>query len=163
MYKRLISCWALSLVSVTIGLLVIVNPACSHDFIDPGQYKWSPLRLSYMPVGRVLSPVVSPSNLQASSTPILVPGSGPALVPGLPPMLRYVIVLPNRWANNGDIHVCFRGGSDALRKRILDAAVPWFQYANLHLITGSPYGKTMNNRTIVRFELDSTSQDIGPT
>ena len=141
MHKGLISKWALSLGSVMLGLLVSTVPACSHDLVDPGQYKWSPLRLSYMPIDRA-PPPASPSTVQMNATPLLAPGAGPTIGPRYPMMVEYLIVLPNRWPNNRDVHVCFRGGSDALRKRILDAAAQWFQYANLHLVAGSPNGKT---------------------
>ena len=135
--KGLISRWVLALISVMLGLLVSTQPAWSHELVDPGQYKWSPLRLSYMPIDRAPA-TASPGN----TTPLLAPEAGTTIVPGLPTMVQYVIVLPNRWPNNADVHVCFRGGSDALRKRILDAAAQWFQYANAHLIAGSPNGKT---------------------
>jgi hypothetical protein len=44
--------------------------------------------------------------------------------------------MPNRWANQQTIHVCFKGGTDALRNRILNVAGQWFAHTNLKLAPG---------------------------
>ncbi len=46
------------------------------------------------------------------------------------------MVLPNRWAQRQDIHVCFVGGSDALRSKILQIASIWMDHTNLTLVAG---------------------------
>src|SRR5258708_36345 len=110
---------------VAMSLLLGSHAALSHDLSPAGRptgdYRWSPMRVSFMPnetPGRTVRPE------------------------GLPPALEFVVVLPNRWAIGQDIRVCFYGGDDTLRQRILTAAGLWFQNANLNLVTGSPSGKT---------------------
>jgi hypothetical protein len=76
---------------------------------------WSPERLAYMPMDRAVAQAPT-----SSSTPHPF----------------YVIVLPNKWANTQTIHVCFYGGNDALRTRILDVAKMWFVHTNLKLGSG---------------------------
>lgn len=93
------------------------------DTPHPGtaQLQWAPQRLAFMPVDRIPQP---------RSSPIAVPG------------LEFVVVLPNRWAQTQRINVCFVGGSDALRARILKVASTWFAYANLTMVSGGPNGRT---------------------
>lgn len=80
--------------------------------------QWNPARLAYLPVDRVPRP---PSTF-------------------IHPGLEYVVVLPNRWAQTQDIHVCFVGGSDQLRAKILGISSAWMTHANLKLISGGPSG-----------------------
>lgn len=86
--------------------------------------QWNPDRLSYMPIDRVPRPRTD--------------GLGH-------PGLEYVVVLPNRWAQTQEVHVCFVGGSDALRARILQIAGSWFGYTNLKLASGVASGVTCKN------------------
>jgi hypothetical protein len=106
--------WAVS----SLCFLLSMNFGFCHDLTDSGTSKWAPKRLAYMPYDH---PVKLPAN-------IILP--------------QYVVGLPNRWAIGQDIHICFVGGSDELRTRIIDIATQWFKHANLHFVTGTPSGKT---------------------
>lgn len=91
-----------------------------------GQATWSPQRLAYMPIDRVAAAVLRPS----------MPGSQYAP--------QFVVVLPNRWAVGQRLRICFYGGSDAVRTRILNAAKQWLNYANLTFVTDGPAGRSCN-------------------
>lgn len=103
----------------------MVSPVRSHDLSSESSksnVKWSSARSSYMPDDRRFS-------------------TASVGKPGLPPGLFYLIVLPNRWAAGQSLHVCFVGGSPALRKRILDVAQKWFDlHINLKLVRGTDQG-----------------------
>ena len=83
--------------------------------------QWAPQRLAYMPLDRVPQP---------RAAPIAVPA------------LEYVIVLPNKWAQTQQLNVCFIGGSDALRAKILQVASTWIAHTNLTIASGGPNGRT---------------------
>lgn len=44
---------------------------------------------------------------------------------------EYVMVLANLWALDQEIKVCFYGGDEKLRRRILTAGAEWFKFTNL--------------------------------
>ena len=103
---------------IALGFGAALTSAPAHELTSTNQLHWAAARAGHMPTDR----------------------AAVARPPGLPPVLEYVVVLPNRWAVNQQVHVCFYGGDGALHKRILDAASAWFQHVNLHLVTGSPSG-----------------------
>src|SRR5690348_36780 len=90
----------------------------AHDLVQPVQgnkqsaaagqqqggsaYKWNPDRYSYMPIDR-----------QPHSS--LTHGESAGVRPAPP----FIVVLQNRWAIGQDLHVCFYGGTGAIRQRIL--------------------------------------------
>lgn len=78
--------------------------------------KWAPARATYLPGSH---PINRPSG-------IFVP--------------EYVIALPNRWSVGQSVRVCFVGGSQELRGRVLTAASEWFKHVNLVLVSGGPSG-----------------------
>ena len=82
--------------------------------------QWKSERLAYMPIDRVPHPRSTFGH----------------------PGIEYVVVLPNRWSQLQEIHVCFLGGSDALRAKILQISTTWFMHSNLKLVTGGPSGIT---------------------
>ncbi|MFM0367862.1 zinc metalloprotease [Paraburkholderia aspalathi] len=112
-----------------------------HDMTMHGSeatYRWAPERLAYMPDDRRFT-------------------TSSAGRPGLSPGLGYVIVLPNRWPQGQVLHVCFQGGSDALRKRILDTAQKWFALPiSLKLARGPSQGKTCakNDKSEIRISFN---------
>lgn len=61
------------------------------------------------------------------------------------PGLEYVVVLPNKWAQKQSLRVCFVGGNDMLRARILLIASVWIDKTNLPLDAGGPNGRTCGN------------------
>ena len=83
--------------------------------------KWAASRLDFMPIDRVPSPRTA----------------APGLVGA-----EYVIVLPNKWAQTQKLRVCFVGGSDALRAKILGIADIWIAHTNLKLDAGGPNGRS---------------------
>lgn len=94
---------------LTVALLAGWQPlAQSHAVIseDNAKLKWSAKRLEFMPFDRALP------KANAKTT-------------------EYVVVLANRWALGQDVQVCFYGGDEALRRRILGTAAEWFKHANL--------------------------------
>jgi hypothetical protein len=123
MKSRLVTCvlifpglW----LSAIVGFAHELEPPAPANASQPAA-KWNPDRLTYMPVDRVPQ--------SSSSSPFL---SG----------LEFIVVLPNRWAQGQDVHVCFQGGSDELRAKILQLASAWVNLTNLHLVTGGPSGTT---------------------
>lgn len=111
---------------VLVGIMVhgIFVDADAHDFGTEG--KWNPQRAVFMPT----DPVVF----------------APALPEDLPQILYLVAVLPKRWIAGEKINVCFVGGDDGIRSRILEAAAPWFVHANLRLVAGGPQGQTCRQK-----------------
>ncbi|MGA8148734.1 MAG: hypothetical protein WB870_14375 [Gallionellaceae bacterium] len=109
---------------------LLMNPAFSHDLKENGPAKWAPNRFGYMPTDHVRNLNVPPG--------VILP--------------EYVIKLPNRWAIGQDIHICFVGGSDELRNRIIKVAMQWFDHANLHLAVGNSSAQTCatNDRSEIR-------------
>jgi hypothetical protein len=111
-----------------LGLWLSANVGFTHE-LEPGApanasqpaAKWNPDRLTYMPVDRVPQSSISSPSLSG---------------------LEYIVVLPNRWAQGQDIHVCFQGGSGELRAKILQLASTWINLTNLHLVAGGPSGVT---------------------
>jgi len=89
-----------------------LGPAWAHGVISEYgakvKAKWNEKRLAFMPYDRALPPVDRKPD-------------------------EYVLVLANRWALGQRIHVCFQGGTAALRTRILGVAAEWFRYVNLQL------------------------------
>jgi hypothetical protein len=59
---------------------------------------------------------------------------------------QYIVVLANRWAVGQTLRICFYGGSDALRTRILSVAGEWLKYANLVFDTGGASGQTCRDK-----------------
>src|SRR5215471_17169034 len=84
--------------------------------------QWATKRLAYLPIDHAL--------VSRSATP----------------GLEYVVVLPNKWAQKQVLHVCFVGGDDVLRARILKIASTWIEKTNLSLDTGSPNGRTCSTQ-----------------
>jgi hypothetical protein len=106
------------------ALLLLCAPVSAHMIDDdeyPGNAKWRPERLRFMPTERVP---------HVTKPPLGIIGT------------QYIIVLPNKWAQGQTVRVCFVGGSDALRARILAMAALWFPHTNLTLDTGGPNGTT---------------------
>ena len=62
-----------------------------------------------------------------------------------PPGLLYVVQLPNRWAQTQKINICFKGGTESLRKRIISIAEIWFKQANLKVDVESATKSCQNN------------------
>jgi hypothetical protein len=106
------------------ALLLLAHTTSAHFLersISNGPLaQWNPDRLSYLPIDRVPRP---PSSF-------------------VHPGLEYVVVLPNRWAQTQNIHVCFVGGSDVLRSKIIQISNTWFTHSNLKLAPGSQSGIT---------------------
>ena len=116
--------------AVSTSVLLFAFSVYAHDpenQISGGQYKWKAERLAYMPIDR--TPTLT---LHASA------GTS------IPPAPQFIVVLPNRWAVAQEIHMCFYGGSDALRTKILTVASEWLKYGNLKFVTGGPAGQTCN-------------------
>jgi hypothetical protein len=114
--------WALATI-MTLGTIANSTAHMIGEVTSsPGSVaQWAPGRLSFMPIDRIPN---------ATVPPLGVPG------------LEYVVVLPNKWAQTQQIHVCFVGGSDSSRARILSVAAIWFSYINLSPDTGGPNGRT---------------------
>src|SRR5947207_15924589 len=99
--------------------LVLGARAHAHDLIETGgkAYHWNPARASHMPndpvppIGTIRPGRVAP---------------------------QYIVVLPNRWAVGQTLRVCFYGGNEALRARILRVAEQWLKYGNLKFDSGGP-------------------------
>jgi hypothetical protein len=87
--------------------------------------QWSPDRLAFMPIDHIPT---------MAAPPLGVPG------------LEYVVVLPNKWAQLQVIHLCFVGGSDALRARIINIGSVWISHTNLQLESAGPNGKSCGDR-----------------
>jgi hypothetical protein len=96
--------------------IAFVSSATAHDADKHGvsSLQWNPARLNYMPVDRLPKPPETENR-----------------------MVEYIVVLPNKWAQTQTINVCFFGGSDALRKKILKVAQTWVDYTNLKLATAA--------------------------
>ena len=111
-------CGIVRLCTIATPFLLAVNfyqTSTAHELeMSSATQTWSDQRLAYMPMDRGVKPIT--------------PSSAPAPF--------YVIVLPNRWANTQTVHVCFYGGSDELRNRILTVAKLWIVHTNLKLGNG---------------------------
>jgi len=106
----------------TVACLGVCDVALSHDLATGGtQYHWNAARIGHMPTDPMAT-----ASLQA--TKFSVP--------------FYVVVLPNRWAIGQVLKICFYGGSDQIRERILGVAQQWLRYANLHFDAGGAAGRT---------------------
>lgn len=113
--------------AVALCTVLFTLPLYAHspeNQLSGGQYHWNPKRLAYMPIDRAPSLMLS----EHPAANVVAP--------------QYVVVLPNRWAIGQQLHICFYGGSDALRSRILAVASEWLKYANLKFATGGPAGQT---------------------
>jgi hypothetical protein len=108
-------------------MICIASAAHGHLMEHPTNVakavSWRPDRLAYLPVDRVPRPTANFAH----------------------PGLEYVVVLPNRWAQIQNIHVCFVGGPPDLRLKILDISRTWFKHINLKLAPGSEQGIDCNH------------------
>jgi hypothetical protein len=97
----------------------------AHDLIpDANKYPWNPERAAHLPG----DPALAHSGTSRRNAP------------------QYIVVLPNRWAVGQTLHICFFGGSDVLRARVLTIANQWLQFANLVFDTGGTNGKSCQNQ-----------------
>ncbi len=107
----------------------------AHSFekkVDTKQSQWNTNRLSYMPFDR------SPSfNSERNEFPGLI-------------YLKNVVVLPSRWAQTQKINVCFVGGTQELRKKILNVAQTWFERINLEMVSNHEMTCKNQDRSEVR-------------
>ncbi len=92
-----------------------------------GTYKWLDGRDSYQPLDRNVS-------------------VNPTADPNAPIHPFFLVVLPNRWAPTAKLRICFTGGSDQIRAKILQVAGQWLQYANLSFVTGGTSGQTCKDK-----------------
>lgn len=92
-----------------------------------GNYKWLDGRGSYPPIDRNVA-------------------VNPTADPNAPIHPFFVVVLPNRWAPTAKLRICFTGGSDGIRARILQVAEQWLHYANLTFVTNGPNGQTCKDK-----------------
>lgn len=108
--------------SVTLlGTLGFIAAAGAHSLEKVGtdnSVQWKPERLDYLPLDRIPRPKLDVGHAGLES----------------------VVVLPNRWAQTQTLHVCFVGGTAALRIKILGIAKTWLQYINLALAAESENG-----------------------
>ena len=109
--------------------VAFVGIASGHDIANHGQQqlKWNPARLNFMPVDRI------PKTPETGNR-----------------MVEYVVVLPNKWAQTQTINVCFVGGSEDLRRKILKVAQTWIDQSNLKLATPSDLTCKDKDRSEVR-------------
>lgn len=107
----------------------MASVATAHDLAPMGKnetVQWSSERLSYMP------------DDPASASASIVRQRA-----DLPPALQWVLVLPNKWPQGQVLRVCFQGGSDALRAKILKSAQTWFNLPiSVTMDYGPPSGRT---------------------
>lgn len=95
--------------------------------VQPGA-RWAPERSAFMPGVRR-----APDAASLAAVP------------------KSVLRRPNRWSIGQEVRVCFAGGTPQARQRVLAAATPWFQHANLKLVTGGPSGVACEKDS--RFEI----------
>lgn len=110
---RWIVCASIALLCVALAV-----PSLAHELVAENAGTWRAERAAHMPGDPV------PGTASAGST------------------LYYIIVLANRWPNGSTIKVCFYGGGDELRKKIVAAAQPWFDEGNIRMDAGTPVPRT---------------------
>ena len=109
--------------SVLLFIGLFVGHSClveAHDLPASKDVHWNPERTRF------------PDDPAPSS----VRPTGHSLAPA------FIVVLPNRWAVGQTLHVCFYGGSPAIRARILKTAATWLSSANLKFDTGGTSGQS---------------------
>lgn len=128
--RRLGAGWReFSIKSIALVLLVGVGFAGSvgaHEYVEgKGVFVWNPKRGTHLPSDPALR---SGGSMFENPANVIAP--------------QYVVVLPNRWAIGQTLRVCFYGGSDSIRAKIVGSAKAWLTYANLKFDTGGPSGQT---------------------
>lgn len=124
MKNRLLSLLPLFAVS----LLLVCSTGYAHNFERinaEDKMNWATKRADFMPIDRI--------------KPSPPPRKGH-------PGLEYLVVLPNKWAETQELRVCFYGGTDELRKKILNIAKTWIDHTNLRLSANSLAGLTCRNK-----------------
>lgn len=122
------------MLSVAFGIICTVIPisyALAHDLVETGgrHYAWNSARLSHLP-----------------TDPIPASGTPNTIAP------RYVLVIPNRWPVGQTLQICFYGGPQPLREKILQVAALWLKYGNLKFDSGGNATRSCvtNDRSEIR-------------
>ena len=129
-------CTAGSLFGIFAAIVAVASSSYAHNLESVGATEWRSARADVMP----------------GETPELK-----ARPEGLGPAVESVLVFQYQWPVGKTLHVCFVGGSDDLRERIVAAAQPWFSAgASVVLDAGiqSPRTCASHDKAEIRISFD---------